>query len=58
VVCSVITVITYARENGLKVSMCGTSHSMGGHTIAKNGLQIDMKVSLPMYREDEHTPLP
>ena len=31
-----------ARKNKLAVSIRGTKHSMGGHTIAKDGLLIDM----------------
>ena len=32
----------FARQNDMFVSIRGTKHSMGGHTIAKNGLMIDM----------------
>lgn len=39
--------LTYARGRGLPVSIAGARHSMGGHTIAPNGVQIDM---LPFKR--------
>jgi FAD/FMN-containing dehydrogenase len=35
--------LQYARENGLKVSMAGKKHSMGGHAFYKNNLVLDMK---------------
>jgi FAD/FMN-containing dehydrogenase len=31
-----------ARERGLSVAIAGARHSMGGHTIARNGVVIDM----------------
>lgn len=34
--------IRLARLKGKKISMKGTKHSMGGHTIAKGGYQFDM----------------
>ena len=35
-------VLHVAREEGVSVSMRGTKHSMGGHTIAENGFIMDM----------------
>ena len=35
-------VLYLAREEGVPVSMRGTKHSMGGHTIAENGFVMDM----------------
>ena len=35
-------VLHLAREKGVSVSMRGTKHSMGGHTIAENGFIMDM----------------
>ena len=32
----------YARANGLKVSMAGALHSMGGHAFARGGIVLDM----------------
>lgn len=34
--------LAYARDNNLPVSIAGARHSMGGHTIAPNGVQVDM----------------
>ncbi|MGE3874747.1 MAG: FAD-binding oxidoreductase [Parvibaculaceae bacterium] len=34
--------LSFARANGLKVSMAGALHSMGGHAFAPNGLVLDM----------------
>ena len=35
-------ILALARQEGKRVSMRGTKHSMGGHTIAENGFVIDM----------------
>ena len=35
-------VLELARTRGVSVSMRGTQHSMGGHTIAENGFVLDM----------------
>mgnify|MGYP006077896221 CR=1 FL=1 len=32
-----------AKEKGLKVSMAGQQHSLGGHSLVRNGLVIDIK---------------
>lgn len=32
-----------AKQSGLKVSIAGARHSMGGHTIAPDGIVIDMR---------------
>ncbi|WP_313992517.1 FAD-binding oxidoreductase [Xanthocytophaga flava] len=37
-----ISLLSYARTNHLQVSIAGAKHSMGGHTIAPNGIQVDM----------------
>lgn len=34
--------LAYARAQGLKVSMAGALHSMGGHAFARNGVVLDM----------------
>ena len=34
--------LAYARANGLKISMAGALHSMGGHAFARNGVVLDM----------------
>jgi FAD/FMN-containing dehydrogenase len=39
--------LAYARGNDLPVSIAGARHSMGGHTIAPHGVQVDM---LPFKR--------
>lgn len=36
------SVLAYARAHQLPVSIAGAKHSMGGHTIAPNGVQVDM----------------
>ena len=38
-----------ARNEGLKVSIAGSKHSMGGHTITPGGLVVDM---LPFHHMD------
>ena len=34
--------LEYANDHKLKISIAGTKHSMGGHTISKNGIQLNM----------------
>jgi FAD/FMN-containing dehydrogenase len=34
--------LQFARQNGLKVSMAGARHSMGGHAFSRGGLVLDM----------------
>lgn len=34
--------LTFARENGLKVTLAGARHSMGGHAFARDALVLDM----------------
>jgi len=34
--------LAYARANGLKVSMAGARHSMGGQALVENGVLLDM----------------
>lgn len=34
--------LIYAKDNGLKVSIAGVKHSMGGHAFFKNALVLDM----------------
>src|SRR5438045_1283791 len=36
-----------ARTQGLKVSIAGAKHTMGGHTIAADGISVNM---LPFHR--------
>ncbi len=38
----VATALAHARANGLKVSMAGARHSMGGHAFARGGMVLDM----------------
>ncbi|MGF7004605.1 FAD-binding oxidoreductase [Aminobacter sp. BE322] len=35
--------LAFARDNGLKVSMAGVRHSMGGHAFDDNALVLDMR---------------
>lgn len=35
-------IFKYAREKGLKVSISGAKHSMGGHTISPDGVLLNM----------------
>ena len=35
--------LSFARRNGLKVSVAGAKHSMGGHAFAANALVLDMR---------------
>lgn len=37
-----IDILSYARKNKLPLSIAGARHSMGGHTIAPQGIVIDM----------------
>ncbi|KYP13140.1 FAD-binding oxidoreductase [Flavihumibacter sp. CACIAM 22H1] len=34
--------LKYAKEKGLKISIAGARHSMGGHTISPNGIVVNM----------------
>ncbi len=43
-----------ARDEGLKVSIAGARHSMGGHTIYPGGLVIDMLPFCGMDYDAEH----
>ena len=36
------SLLEYAKTHDLKVSIAGTKHSMGGHTITKDGIQLNM----------------
>lgn len=36
------SLIQYAQKNELRISIAGTKHSMGGHTIAENGIQLNL----------------
>ncbi len=36
------SILHYAREKGLKVSLSGARHSMGGHTVYPGGIVVDM----------------
>jgi FAD/FMN-containing dehydrogenase len=35
-------ILTYAKENNLKISIAGAKHSMGGHTVYPNGIVLNM----------------
>ena len=49
-------VLHLARSHGKTVSMRGTKHSMGGHTIAKDGYVIDMaRLNHMEYSKDTKT---
>ncbi len=39
----VANALAYARQNGLKVSVAGVRHSMGGHAFATAALVLDMR---------------
>src|SRR5262249_18825878 len=43
-----------ARDEGLHVSIAGTRHSMGGHTIYPGGIVIDMLPFHQMELDEEH----
>jgi FAD/FMN-containing dehydrogenase len=43
-----------ARDTGLKVSIAGARHSMGGHTISSGGLVVDMLPFQHMEFDSEH----
>ena len=46
-------VLHLARVHSVPVSMRGTKHSMGGHTIAENGFVIDMdRINHMTYHQD------
>ena len=36
------SILKYAKENQLKISIAGAKHSMGGHTIYPNGIDLNM----------------
>ena len=36
------SIIKYAKDNNLKISIAGAQHSMGGHTMTENGIIINM----------------
>ena len=36
------SILKYAKENQLKISIAGAKHSMGGHTIYPNGIVLNM----------------
>lgn len=36
------SILKYAEENSLKISIAGAQHSMGGHTIYPNGIVLNM----------------
>lgn len=50
------TALSYAISQGLSVSIAGKRHSMGGQTIAPNGLVLDMN-SMSQIHFDEDTKL-
>ncbi len=42
-----------ARSEGLPVSIAGSMHSMGGHTIAPGGIRLDMRTFRSMEVDEE-----
>ncbi len=44
----------YAKENHLKVSIAGAQHSMGGHTIAPDGVVLNMLPYKHMQLDEQH----
>jgi hypothetical protein len=46
----------FARAKGLKISMAGARHSMGGHAFARNGIVLDMTgFNTDAVNEAQHT---
>ncbi|MBL7938362.1 MAG: FAD-binding oxidoreductase [Flavobacteriales bacterium] len=41
-VAQLVSLVTLAAQRHLPISIAGARHSMGGHTIARNGVQVDM----------------
>lgn len=37
-----VSLVTFAAQHHLPISIAGARHSMGGHTIARDGVQVDM----------------
>jgi FAD/FMN-containing dehydrogenase len=42
-VADILTALTFARENRVKVTVAGQRHSMGGQSFSKDGLVLDMR---------------
>lgn len=53
----ILTVLELARSNGKKVSFAGTHHSMGGHTLNKDGYVIDTSLLDRILKFDEEKKL-
>lgn len=47
------TALTFARENGLPVSVAGVKHSMGGQAFARNAIVLDMTRFNKMSLDEE-----
>lgn len=45
--------LNFARENGLKVSIAGVKHSMGGHAFAKQAIVLDMTMFNKMSLDEK-----
>lgn len=45
--------VLFARENGLKVTMAGQRHSMGGQSFVKDGVVLDMRNLKQMSVDEE-----
>jgi hypothetical protein len=39
---TIINAINFANQHKMQISICGTKHSMGGQSIAKNSIRLDM----------------
>ena len=48
-----LNALNFARENGLKISLAGQQHSMGGQSFTTGGLVLDMKNYKQMSLEGE-----
>ncbi len=51
------SLLDYASKNNLKVSIAGTKHSMGGHTISENGILLNMLPNNHMSLDTLHNVL-
>lgn len=54
---NIIDAITLAKNNKLQLSMFGKKHSMGGQTIAKGGIQLDMNKFNKILKFDQKNKL-
>jgi len=49
-----VDLLSYAKAKQLKVSIAGSRHSMGGHTIAPNGIVLNMLPYKHMQLDAQH----